>query len=78
MAQVTLGKFFGEVPQKRKSDGESKKIYELKRKRGFIDSRSKDFDGLQDSSDGKICTYCKKFPKLLDLLALYLEISRSG
>jgi hypothetical protein len=29
MAQVTLGKFFSGVPQKRKSDGESKKIYEL-------------------------------------------------
>jgi hypothetical protein len=43
-------------------DIESKKIYELKRKRGFIDSWSKDFDGLQDSSDGMICTYCKKFP----------------
>ena len=26
MAQVTLGKFFSGVPQKRKSDGESKKI----------------------------------------------------
>jgi hypothetical protein len=36
MAQVTLGKFFSGVPQKRKLDGESKKIYELKRKRGFI------------------------------------------
>jgi hypothetical protein len=35
-------------------DGESKKIYELKRKRGFIDSWSKDFDELQDSSDA-IC-----------------------
>ena len=64
MAQVTLGKFFSGVPQKRKSDGESKKIYELKRKRGFIDSWSKDFDGLQDSSDGMICTYCKKFPNI--------------
>jgi hypothetical protein len=30
MAQVTLRKFFSWVPQKRKSDGESKKIYELK------------------------------------------------
>jgi hypothetical protein len=49
----TLGKFFSGVPQKRKSDGESKKIYELNRKRGFIDSWSKDFDGLQDSSDGQ-------------------------
>jgi hypothetical protein len=64
MAQVTLGKFFRGVPQKRKSDGEYKKIYELERKRGFIDSRSKDFDGLQDSSDGMICTYCKKFPNV--------------
>jgi hypothetical protein len=53
-AQVTLGKFFSGVPQKRKSDGDSKKIYEHKRKRGFIDSWSKDFDGLQDSSDGMI------------------------
>jgi hypothetical protein len=41
MAQVTLGKFFSRVPQKRKSDGDSKKIYEHKRKRGFIDSWSK-------------------------------------
>jgi hypothetical protein len=56
MAQVTLGKFFSGVPQKRKSDGDSKKIYEHKRKRGFIDSWSKNFDGLQDSSDGMICT----------------------
>jgi hypothetical protein len=38
MAQETLGKFFSGVPQKRKSDGDSKKIYEHKRKRGFIDS----------------------------------------
>jgi hypothetical protein len=38
MVQATLGKFFSDVPQKRKSDGKSKKIYELKRKRGFIDS----------------------------------------
>ena len=52
--------FFSEVPQKRKSDGDSKKIYEHKRKRGFIDSWSKKFDGLQDSSDGMICTYCYK------------------
>jgi hypothetical protein len=35
MAQVTLGKFFSGVPQKRKSDGDSKKIYEHKRKRGI-------------------------------------------
>jgi hypothetical protein len=32
--------------------------------RGLIDSWSKDFDGLQDSSDGMICTYCKKFPNI--------------
>ena len=64
MAQVTLGKFFSGVPQKRKSDGDSKKIYEHKRKRGFIDSWSKNFDGLQDSSDGMICTYYKKFPNI--------------
>ena len=24
----------------------------------------KNFDGLQDSSDGMICTYCKKFPNI--------------
>jgi hypothetical protein len=41
---------------KRESDGDSKKIYEHKRKRGFIDSWSTNFDGLQDSSDGMICT----------------------
>ena len=64
MAQVTLGKFFTGVPQIRQSDGDSKKIYEHKRKRGFIDSWSKNFDGLQDSSDGMICTYCKKFPNI--------------
>jgi hypothetical protein len=64
MSQATLGKFFSGVPQKWISDGESKKIYELKRKRGFIDSWSKDIDGLQDSSDGMICTYCKKFPNI--------------
>jgi hypothetical protein len=64
LAQVTLQKFFSGVPQKRKLDGESKKIYELKRKRGFIDSWSKNFDGLQGSSDGMICTYCKKFPNI--------------
>jgi hypothetical protein len=64
MAQVTLRKFFSGVPQKRKSDGDSKKIYEHKRKRGFIDSWSKNFDGLQDSSDGMICTYCKKLENL--------------
>jgi hypothetical protein len=64
MAQVTLQKFFSGVPQKRKLDGESKKIYELKRKRGFIDSWSKYFDGLQDSSNGMICTYYKKFPNI--------------
>jgi hypothetical protein len=40
MAQVTLGKFFSGVPQIRESDGDSKKIYEHKRKRGFIDSWS--------------------------------------
>jgi hypothetical protein len=34
------------------------------RGRGFIDSWSKIFDGLQDSSDGIICTYCKKFPNI--------------
>jgi hypothetical protein len=38
MAQETLGKFFSGVPQKRKSDGDSKKIYEHKRKRGFINN----------------------------------------
>jgi hypothetical protein len=48
------------VPQIRESDGDSKKIYEHKRKRGFIDSWSKNVDGLQDSSDGTIRTYCKK------------------
>ena len=64
MAQVTLGKFFSEAPQIRESYGDSKKIYEHKRKRGFIDSWSKNFDGLQDSSDGMICTYCKKFPNI--------------
>jgi hypothetical protein len=48
----------------RESDGDSKKIYEHKRKRGFIDSWSKIFDGLQDSSDGMICTYYKKFPNI--------------
>ena len=36
----------------------------LKRKRGFIDLWSKNVDGLQDSSDGMICTYCKKFPNI--------------
>jgi hypothetical protein len=30
----------------------------------FIDSWSNNFDGLQDSSDGMICTYCKKFPNI--------------
>ena len=34
------------------------------RGRGFIDSWSKNVDGLQDSSDGMICTYCKKFPNI--------------
>jgi hypothetical protein len=34
------------------------------RGRGFIDSWSNFFDGLQDSSDGMICTYCKKFPNI--------------
>jgi hypothetical protein len=58
-----INKFSG-VPQKRKSDGDSKKIYEHKRKRGFIDSWSKNFDGLHDSSDGMICTYYKKFPNI--------------
>jgi hypothetical protein len=52
------------VPQIRESDGDSKKIYEHKRKRGFIDSWSKNVDGLQDSSDGMICTYYKKFPNI--------------
>jgi hypothetical protein len=32
-------------------------LRKYKRKRVFIDSWSKDFDGLQDSSDGMICTY---------------------
>ena len=64
MAQVTLGIFFSGVPQIRESDGDSKKIYEHKRKRGFIDSWSKNVDGLQDSSDGTIRTYCKKFPNI--------------
>jgi hypothetical protein len=32
--------------------------------RGFIDSWSTNFDGLQDSSDGMICTYYKKFPNI--------------
>jgi hypothetical protein len=50
----------------RESDGDSKKIYEHKRKRGFIDSWSKNFDGLQDSSDGMIRTYCKKFPNIAE------------
>jgi hypothetical protein len=36
----------------------------LQRKRGFIDSWSKHFDGLQDSSDGMICTYYKKFSNI--------------
>jgi hypothetical protein len=44
--------------------GDSKKIYEHKRKRGFIDSWSKIVDGLQDSSNGMIRTYCKKFPNI--------------
>jgi hypothetical protein len=48
----------------RKECGDSKKIYEHKRKRRFIDSWSKHFDGLQGSSDGMICTYCKKFPNI--------------
>jgi hypothetical protein len=50
MAQVTLRKFFSGVPQIRELDGDSKKIYEHKRKRGFIDSWSKNFDGLQDKN----------------------------
>jgi hypothetical protein len=29
-----------------------------------FDEGSKKFDGLQDSSDGMICTYCKKFPNI--------------
>jgi hypothetical protein len=33
MAQVILGKFFSGVPQIRESGGDSKKIYEHKRKR---------------------------------------------
>jgi hypothetical protein len=57
-----LREIFSGVPQIRESD--SKKIYEHKRKRGFIDSWSQIFDGLQDSSDGMICTYCKKFPNI--------------
>jgi hypothetical protein len=60
MAQVTLRKFFSGVPQIRESDGDSMNI----RGRGFIDSWSKNVDGLQDSSDGMICTYCKKFPNI--------------
>ena len=59
-----LREIFSGVPQIRESDGDSKKIYEHKRKRGFIDSWSKNFDGLQDSSDGMICTYYKKFPNI--------------
>jgi hypothetical protein len=43
MAQVTLRKFFSGVPQIWESDGDSKKIYEHKRKRGFIDSIDEDF-----------------------------------
>jgi hypothetical protein len=39
-------------------------LIKYQRKRGFIDSWSKDFDGLQDSSDGLICTYCKTFPNI--------------
>ena len=53
--------------QIRESNGDSKKKYEHKRKRGFIDSWSKNFDGLQDSSDGIICTYCKMFPNIAGL-----------
>ena len=81
MAKVTLRKFFSEVPQKRKSDGESKKIYELKEgKRGFIDSWSKDFDGLQDSSDGMICTYSMNGHCRLHSSALhaYMALKNSG
>jgi hypothetical protein len=80
MAQVTLGKFFSGVPQIRESDGDSKKIYEHKRKRGFIDSWSKNVDGLQDSSDGMICTYSMNGHCRLHSSALhaYMALENSG
>lgn len=62
--QLTLGKFFSGVPQKKKSDDASKKVYELKRKRQFLESWKKDFEGIENSEDGMICKFCKEFPDI--------------
>lgn len=63
MAQLTLGKFFKGVPQKPEKSGsnESKKEYENKRKRGFLESWKEDFIGLEDTENGMICTVCVQF-----------------
>jgi hypothetical protein len=43
MGTSNLREIFSGVPQIRESDGDSKKIYEHKRKRGFIDSWSTNY-----------------------------------
>jgi hypothetical protein len=74
MAQVTLGKFFSGVPQIRESDGDSKKIYEHKRKRGFIDSWSKIFDGLHFYKYGGLMRISEIF--LLENLSINVPYHR--
>ncbi|CAC5420100.1 unnamed protein product [Mytilus coruscus] len=67
--QSTLASFFSGIPEKRKSDSqsESKAKYEQKRKpRVFIESWRKEFDGIEDSPDRMICSFCTKFPLLAD------------
>ena len=61
--QPSLYHFFGnkEKEKEKCSQEESKKRYELKRKRGFVDSWKIEFDGLIDSENGMICTVCQKY-----------------
>ena len=61
--QLELSKFFN-VPNKaskRKSSAETKKEYEKKRVRGWVDSWGSMFDGLKDTEKGMVCGTCLKF-----------------
>ena len=58
-----------EVEKKRKSKAEYDKVYDAKRKRGFIDTWLTDFpwlEKLQTADDLCICKLCKQFPILAD------------
>lgn len=65
--QLSLAKYFSGVKdrEKRKADEtESKKKYETKRSRGFVESWKEEFQWIEDTDKGMICNYCKEFKDL--------------